>query len=165
MQDTKITNFLSNLNQKKYPFYFFILAIFFVIYALILNQLKSHTKLKEDNFNSFLKSEEFNNIKEFVFESVKSPYKEFSYIVKNNDTLEKVLKSFNINNNEINNLISEIIRKKLSNISAGAQVEIVTKEEKGNKQIISLFYPIDAITSVEVKRNKDGFDVSKTILK
>ena len=165
MQGTKITNFLSNLNQKKYPFYFFVLAIFFVIYALILNQLKSHTKLKEDNFNSFLKSEEFNNIKEFVFESVKSPYKEFTYIVKNNDTLEKVLKRFNINNNEINNLVGEIISKKLSNISAGAQVEIITKEEKGNKQIISLFYPIDAITSVEVKRNKDGFDVSKTILK
>ena len=43
--------------------------------------------------------------------------------------------------------------------------KIITKEEKGIKKIISLFYPIDAITSVEVKRNKETFDISKIVLK
>ena len=41
----------------------------------------------------------------------------------------------------------------------------MTKEEKGIKKIISLFYSIDALTSVEVKRNKDVYDVSKIVLK
>jgi murein DD-endopeptidase MepM/ murein hydrolase activator NlpD len=165
MVSVKISKFISFLNQKKYPFYFFIMGIFFLVYAVILNQIKSYTKLKENNFNYFLKSDEFNNIKEFVFENIKSPYKEYNHTVKNNDTLEKVLKKYNVSSVEINNLISKIIEKKLSNISTGAKIQIITKEEKGVKQIISLFYPIDAITSVEVKRNKDAFDVSKTILK
>ena len=165
MLRTKITNFLSFLNQKKYPFYFFIVVIFFVVYAVILNQIKSYTKFKKGNFNSFLKSKEFNNIKSFAFENIKSPYKEYSYTVKNNDTLEKVLKKYNIDNAEINSLLGKIIKKKLTNISAGVQIQIITKEEKEGTKIISLFYPINPITSVDIKRNKDTFSISKTILK
>ena len=161
----KITNFINFLNQKKYPFYFFITTIVFLVYAISLNQIKLQTKFKEDNFNYFLKSEEFNSIKEFVFENVRSPYKEYDYTIKNNDTLEKILKRYNINDAEINNLTTEINKKKLSNISTGAQVEITTKEEKGVKNIIRLFYPVDAITSVQVKRNKDKFDITKIVLK
>jgi len=164
MLDVKITNFLNFLNQKKYPFYFFVIGVFFVVYSLVVSQIKTYTKVKESNFNSFLKSEEFNNIKEYVFENVKSPYKEYDHTVENNDTLEKILKKYNIGNNEINNLTSKIVKKKLFNISVGTKIKIITKEEKGTKQIISLFYPIDAITSVDVKRNKDTFDISKIIL-
>jgi hypothetical protein len=114
MPSVKITNFLNFLNQKKYPFYFFIVAVFFVVYAVVLNQIKTYTKLKENNFNSFLESEEFNNIKEFTFENIKSPYKEYSHTVKNNDTLEKVLKKYDIGNVEINNLIGQIVKKKIN---------------------------------------------------
>ena len=165
MPVSKITNFLSFLNQKKYPFYFFVVAVFFVTYALILSQIKSYTELKKNNFNTFLKSEEFKNIKVFAFENIRSPYKEYNYTVKSNDTLEKVLQNYDISKAEISRLIAEIVKRKLTNISAGAQIQIITKEVKNTKQIISLFYPIDAITSVEVKRNKRMFDISKTVLK
>ena len=82
---------ISFLKQKNYLLYFFILAIFFVIYILIVGQIKSYTKLKENNFNSFLESNEFVNIKEYIFENLNSPYKEFNYIVQNNDTIEKII--------------------------------------------------------------------------
>ena len=110
-QKKKIELFLSLVNKKKYLFYFIFIGVFFVIYALVLNKIKSHTKLKEDNFNFFLKSNEFSNIKEFIFENLKSPYKEYNYTVENNDTLEKVFKKYNIDNAEINYLISEIVKK------------------------------------------------------
>ena len=161
----KIISFFSFSDQKKYPFYFFLITVFFVTYALVLNQIKFHTELKENNFNSFLESKEFSNLSNFLFENIKSPYKEYNYTVENNDTLEKVLKKYNTDSAEINKLISEIIKKKLTSISPGALIKIVTKEEKGTNKIISLFYPIDAITTVEVKRNKDVFDVSKIVLK
>jgi len=152
-------------NQKKYPFYFFILAIFFVIYILIVGQIKSYTKLKENNFNSFLESNEFNNIKEYIFENLNSPYREYSYIVENNDTIERVLKKYNIEKREINKIANEIVKKKLSNIYANTKIKIITKKVKGTNKIISLFYPIDAITSVEIKRNGDEFNIAKTVLK
>tara|TARA_B110000967_G_C18691332_1_gene463157 strand:+ start:138 stop:551 length:414 start_codon:yes stop_codon:yes gene_type:complete len=107
----KIQLILIFLNQKKYLFYFFILAIFFVIYALILNQVKSYTISKENNFNSFFKSNEFNNLKEYIFENLNSPYREYNYTVENNDTIEKVLKKYDIENSEINKIASEIKKK------------------------------------------------------
>ena len=165
MLSIKITSFLSFINKKKYPFYFFIIGICFVVFAVVLDQIKNYTKLKENNFNYFLKSKEFNNIKDFVFDNINSPYKEYNYTVVNNDTLEKVFKKYNIKDTEINNLISEIMKKKLSNIYAGSQIQIITKEDKDSKKIVSLFYPVDPITSVEVKRNKNIFDISKIVLK
>ena len=107
----KIALFLSFLNQKKYLFYFFLIVVFFVIYALVLNQIKSHADLKENNFNSFLESNEFNNIKEYIFENLNSPYREYDYTVKNNDSLEKILKKYNIKNSEINKIAVEIKKK------------------------------------------------------
>ena len=161
----KIALFLSFLNQKKYLFYFFLIVVFFVIYALVLNQIKSHADLKENNFNSFLESNEFNNIKEYIFESLNSPYREYDYTVKNNDSLEKILKKYNIKNNEINKIAVEIKKKKLFNIYAGTKIKIITKKENKVNKIISIFYPIDGITTVEVKKNKDDFIVTKNILK
>ena len=164
MLSDKITNFLSFLNQKKYPFYFFIIGVFFVVYATVLSQIKIYTEIKEKNFNFFLKSKEFNNVKKFILENIKSPYKEYVHTVKSDDTLEKVLKRYNVNNAEINNLLSEIVKQKLTSISPGAQIRIITKEEEEVKQIISMFYSIDPITSVEVKRNKNAFNVTKIVL-
>ena len=161
----KITSIFNYLNQREYFFYFFLITIFFIVYALILNQIKSHTTLKENNFNTFLESNEFSNIQKFIFKNIKSPYKEYNYTVKNNDTLEKILKKYNIDNDEINKIAGKIIKKKLSNIYVGAQIQIITKEEKETNKIISLFYPIDEITSVEIKRNKDIFEISKSVLK
>ena len=156
---------ISFFNQKKYPLYFFILSLFFIIYVLVVRQIKSFTKVKENNFNSFLKSNEFTNIKEYIFENLNSPYKEYNYIVKNNDTIEKVLKSYNISNVDINSIASKIIKKKLTNIYAGTKIQIIIKEESGVNKIVSLFYPVDEITTVEIKRNKEEFNVTKNILK
>ena len=65
MHTVKITNFFK---KKNYLLYFLALAIFFFLYTLIINQIKSHIKLKENNFNLFLKSNEFNDVKQYVLE-------------------------------------------------------------------------------------------------
>ena len=151
--------------KKKYPLYFFILAIFFSVYAFTVNRINSYNISIKNNFDFFLRSNEFKNIKEFVFENLNSPYKEYSYIVENNDTIEKILKKHNVTTDDINNIASAVVRKKLTNIFAGTEVKFVIKEESGNKKIVSLFYPINAITSVEIKRNKNNFIISENTLK
>jgi len=163
--NSKKDSILSFLNQKKYPFYFFSLAVFFSVYSFTINQIKSSTQLRENNFNSFLKSNEFNNLKEYIVENLTSPYREYNYIIENNDTIEKILKKYNIASNDINNIATEIIKKNLSNIFAGSEIKIITKEEAGTNKIISLLYPINEITTVEIKKNKDKFSINKNILK
>jgi len=162
MYTAKINNFLK---KKKYPLYFFILAIFFSVYAFTVNRINSYNISIKNNFDFFLESNEFKNIKEFVFENLNSPYKEYSYIVENNDTIEKILKKHNVTTDDINNIASAVVRKKLTNIFAGTEVKFVIKEESGNKKIVNLFYPINAITSVEIKRNKNNFIISENTLK
>jgi len=162
MHTVKINNFLG---KKKYISYFVILAIFFSIYALAVNQFKSYNNSKKKNFDSFLDSSEFNNIKKIIFENLNSPYKEYDYIVENNDTIEKILKKYNVDNEDINNIASVVIKKKLSNIFAKTKIKIVVKEELGVNKIVSLFYPINEITTVEIKRKEDDFIVNKNILK
>ncbi len=162
---SKVNYVLKSFIKKKYLIYSFFLLLFFTIYVLIINQFKSYSKIKENNFNTFLKSSEFKNIKNYIFENINSPYKEYSYSVQKNDTIDKVLRKFAVDNNDIKNITAEIAKKKLSNIFVDTEIKIVTKKENSNNKIVSFFYPVDEITSVEVKRNKDAFIVSKNILK
>jgi len=162
MPVVKINNFLK---KKNYLLYFFILGVFFLIYSLAVSQIKSYHNSKENNFNSFLSSNEFSNIKEFVFKNLNSPYREYNYIVENNDTIEKILKKYKISNEDINSIASSIVKKKLSNIFARTEVKIIIKEEDEQNKIVSLFYPINEITTVEIKRSRDEFIVKENILK
>jgi murein DD-endopeptidase MepM/ murein hydrolase activator NlpD len=162
MHSARINNFLK---KKNYLLYFLILSIFFLIYTLAIHQIKSYTNSKKNNFNSFLNSNEFNNIKEYIFYNLNSPYREYSYIVQNNDTIEKILKKYNVDNEDINNIATSVIKKKLSNIFAKTEIKIVIKEEFGSNKIVSLFYPVSEIVTVEIKRNKNGFIVNENILK
>ena len=160
-----IGSVLSSFIKKKYLFYSFLLLLFFTIYVLILNQIKNYAELKQNNFNTFLKSNEFNNIKNYIFKNLNSPYQEFTYTVQNNDTIDKVLRKFDVNVNDVKNITAEIANKKLSNIFINTEIKIITKEDQGINKLVSFFYPIDEITSVEVKRNKDEFVINKNILK
>ena len=160
-----IGSVLSSFIKKKYLFYSFLLLLFFTIYVLILNQIKNYAELKQNNFNTFLKSSEFNSIKNYIFKNLNSPYQEFTYTVQNNDTIDKVLRKFDVNVNDIKNITAQIANKKLSNIFINTEIKIITKEDQGINKLVSFFYPVDEITSVEVKRNKDEFVVNKNILK
>ena len=160
-----IGSVLSPFIKKKYLFYSFLLLLFFTIYVLILNQIKNYAELKQNNFNTFLKSSEFNNIKNYIFKNLNSPYQEFTYTVQNNDTIDKVLRKFDVDVNDIKNITAQIANKKLSNIFINTEIRIITKEDQGINKLVSFFYPVDEITSVEVKRNKDEFVVNKNILK
>jgi hypothetical protein len=126
MNVPKINNFFK---KRNYLLYFFSLAIFFLLYSLGVSQIKSYNNSKRSNFNSFLDSNEFNNIKEYIFENLNSPYREFNYIVQNNDTIEKILKRYDIDNADINNIASKVIEKKLSNIFPGTKIKVVVKKD------------------------------------
>ena len=155
---------ISNFFKKNYLIYFITLAIFFIIYSATVNLLKSYSNLKKNNFNTFLNSDEFNNMTDYVFENLNSPYREYNYIVENNDTIEKILKKYNINTDDINKIASAVIENKISNIFSKTKVKIVVKEEAGTNKIVSLFYPVNEITTIEIKKNKNDFTINKNIL-
>ena len=77
-----------------------------------------------------MESNEFNNIKEYFFENLNSPYKEHNYTVVNNDTLEKILKKYNIKNSEINKIAVEVKKKNYLIYTLGQKLKKLLKKKK-----------------------------------
>ena len=82
----------------------FITLIYFISDGLV----QKKNEKNKDNLNQITNSNEFSNFINYFTSKIKSPYKENFYIIKNNDTIEKILKSFQINESDI-----KIISKKL----------------------------------------------------
>ena len=136
-------------------------GIFFISYNLI------HKKNKENisNFKEITENNEFSNLANFFISKINSPYEEIEYVIKNNDTIEKILKKYKIRDKDIKNISIKLKEKKLANIYSGRKLLIVLKKlEDGSKTIVNFLYPINNTTSVEVRKVQDNFTVKENIL-
>ena len=143
-------------------------SIFFLM--LILFFITSFTKQRnlenKNNLESITKSNEFSNLTDYFFSKINSPYKEESYVIKNNDTIEKILKSFNIRNIDIKKISINLRRKNLSSIYSGRKLSIIYKKlDDGSNAVINLLFPISNTNSIEVRRSQDNFFIKENILK
>ena len=143
-------------------------SIFFLM--LILFFITSFTKQRnlenKNNLESITKSNEFSNLTDYFFSKINSPYKEESYVIKNNDTIEKILKSFNIRDIDIKNISINLRRKNLSSIYSGRKLSIIYKKlDDGSNAVINLLFPISNTNSIEVRRSQDNFFIKENILK
>ena len=71
---------------------------FFFISSTLINKKNTNNA---NNFKEVVETNEFSNLINFLSSKVRSPYKEIDYIIKNNDTVEKILKKFNIKDEDI----------------------------------------------------------------
>ena len=159
-----------NLNNlflfKLYSPYFFFFLLFLIIYLFSFNQFSNFKKQKNNSLNETLASDEFINLKEYIYKNLQSPYREFDYIIQNNDTIEKILNKFDVEKKEIQYVINELKNKKLSNIYTGRKVRLVLKETKENKNtIINILYPVSNTLNIEIRKNNNNFDIKKNIIK
>ena len=151
---------------KQYSPYFLFFLLILITYIFFFNQISYFNSKKKDSFDETINTNEFINFKEYVFNSLKSPYREFNYTIKNNDTVEKILNKFDINNNEIKYIVNELKKKKLSNIYTGREVKLILKETaQEKKSIINVLYPVSNTLSIEIRKNNNVFDIKKNIIK
>ena len=143
-----------------------ILALAFVIYSFTYNYVNDQKNKNEKNLENFFKSEEFSEVKNSIFENLKSPYIEFSYKIENNDSIGKILKKFKVSDSEKQKIIEGLKKKNLTNLYAGRELNIVLKKlSSGKNEIISVLYPINNTLSVEIRKKKDLFEIKENILK
>ena len=158
-------DFSSVLRIKKNLIYFFLFFFVLTFFIFSNNQITTLNKDKEKNLDEVLDSSEFLNLKSYFLNTLISPYIEYKYIIKNNDSIEKILKDLNIDNNEIKLIVTELKKRKLSNIYAGRQINIVTKKVEEEEKIISILYPVSNTLSIEVRKNGDLFSIRENIIK
>ena len=57
---------------------------------------------------------EFSNLTNYLISKISSPYVEISYVIENNDSVEKILNKFRINNTDIKKVSAKLKNQKLT---------------------------------------------------
>ena len=148
------------------PFIIIAFLIFFsTIFFISSNLINKVNKENKNNLEEITKSDGFLNLSNFLIKKMNSPYKEISYVIKNNDTVEKILKEFNIRNSDIRDVSIQLKKKKLANIYSGRKLSLIVKKlEDGSNTIVNLIYPINNTSSVEIRKIQNRYLVKENIL-
>jgi hypothetical protein len=168
----KKINFLSQLDARAFKFQkfnpFFIITfviIFSGFFFITSNLINKKNKDNEKNFNEITKSSEFSNFSNFLISKINSPYKEINYIIKNNDSIEKILKNFKVRDDDIKNISIQLKQKKLVNIYSGRKLDLIIKKlADGSNTIVNLVYPLNNTTSIEIRKSQNNFVINENIL-
>ena len=141
------------------------IIIFSGIFFISMNLIHNKNKNSMNNFKEITENNEFSNLANFFISKINSPYKEVEYVIKNNDTVEKILKKYKIRDNDIKKISLKLKEKKLANIYSGRKVLIILKKlEDGSTTLINFLCPINSTTSVEVRKIQNDFTVKENIL-
>ena len=136
-----------------------------VVFFISLNLINKKNKENISNFKEITENNEFSNLANFFISKINSPYEEIEYVIKNNDTIEKILKKYKIRDEDIKKISFKLKEKKLANIYSGRKLSIILKKlEDGSATIINFLYPINNTTNVEVRKTQNSFTVKENIL-
>ena len=152
--------------DPKFIFIITILVFFSVIFLTSLNIISNKNKEKKENIQSIAKSNEFSILKNYFITKINSPYKEEKYLIQNNDSVERILKKFDVIQDDIKDISFKLKQKKLTNIYSGRELSMILKKLGDEKHsLIKLDFPISNTSSVEVRKSDDNFIVKENILK
>ena len=153
------------LNQNL--FVIFSLIVFFSILFFSAVSIVQNKNIKnQENLKKISKSSEFSNLTGYFFSKINSPYIEKKYLIQNNDSVEKILKKFEVDIQEIKKITTKLKQKKLSNIYSGRELNLILKkDENGSLKVVHIKYPISNTVSIEVRKTQNQFSVKENILK
>ena len=157
------------IKMKSFNFNLAILVSFIVFFSIlffIVTSLIAHkNKVNDDNFKEVLKTNEFLNLTNYFSSKINSPYEEIKYVIKNNDSIEKILKNYNIKNEDIKEISLKLKEKKLSNIYSGRKLSLIYKKLQNNTNtVVNLVYPVNNTSSIEIRKSQNNFIVKENIL-
>ena len=141
------------------------LIVFSVLFFVSSNLIQKKKNENANNLIEITKNREFSSLTNFFISKINSPYEEIGYVIKNNDTIEKILKEYKIRNEDIRDISLQLKKRKLANIYSGRKLSLILKKlEDGTNTIVNLVYPINNTTSVEIRKSQNNFEVKENIL-
>ena len=141
------------------------IIIFSGVFVVSSNFINKKNEENTKNLKEITQTSEFSNLAYFLISKINSPYEEIEYVIKNNDTVEKILKKYKIRDKDIKNISLKLKEKNLADIYSGRKLSIILKKlEDGSNTIVNFLYPINNTTSVEVRKAQDNFTVKENIL-
>ncbi len=147
-------------------FLLFLLILFLFVSLFYFNQIQKVSFKKEGETNLPILSNQIDELKKKIINKVRSPYIQYKYTIKNNDSIEKILGNFDINKNEVKFITNKLKEMKLSYIYTGREVNLILRKEKGKENsIIKVVYPLSNTLKVEINKNEENFSINKVVIK
>ncbi len=155
-------------NNKKNSLLIILAPIFFIF--IVYAAITYNSKLKEErlkDINKFLSNNDTILLKNFLLNRIKSPYLEYDYLIKEGDTIEKILKKFSIKNDQVDFIVKKIKKMNLTNIKMGQKISFLLKKNFKTKEIeiISVNYPLSKETFVQIDKRKDKIEITRNVTK
>ena len=159
-------NFKRNWDKTKYFLGFGFIITFILLFTVVYKSDDKIT-LKSENNKYFDNNSDLKTFKKFLFDQIKSPFININYVITKGDTLQKILKKYNVRNNEIQIVINQY--KKYGNpnkLLVGNKIDIIVeKKASSNKNSILKFsVPVTKSTTIEITKNSENEIVSKKII-
>ena len=164
--------FFANFNTKTLRVHRFnpiiilsFLIVFSVLFFISSNLIENNKKKNSDNFEEVTRTSEFSNLTNFFVSKINSPYREIKYVIKNNDTVEKILRKYGVKNSDIKKITLKLKEKKLTNIYSGRKLKLIIKNlENGSNEVVDFVYPVNNTTSIEIRRSQNNFIINENVL-
>ena len=154
-----------NWNKNTIILSFGILITLMILSTIAYKNSDEETK-KTDIEKNYDRQTEVINFKKFLLTQIRSPFMNINYEIKNGDTIQKILKKYNVKNREVQLVILEFKKFAKSNqLSVGKKIDIIIKKEnEKNNSVIKFSVPITKSTTVEIIKNEENKLVSKKII-
>ena len=168
---SNLTRIIQNL-RRKYPVLrkiepahtVVVIFLFVTIYSgIIYNSSLKEKRIKE--INAFLSNDQTVLLKNYIINKIKSPYLEYEYIVKDNDTIESILRKFSVKQDEVAWIVKKIKKMDLSNIVPKQKIKFILRKAKNGRdiEVVKINYPISKTTFVRIDKRKDGLQITKNV--
>jgi len=141
-----------------------LILVSFIFFATKYNETSGQKR--EDTFKEILKNNHFLELNKFIFGKINSPYLNISHRIKKGENLNNVLKSYNIDKNDIskaNIKLKNLI--KLNKLNTDTVIELVIKKNiSGTINLVKLNIPTSKSINISLDRDiNDKFIAKKTI--
>ena len=153
-------------NKAKYLILF---GLVITLLLLVTVVYKSDEKIikKSELTENYIDSADLKIFKEFLLNQIKSPFINLNYEIKKGDTIQKILKKYKVQNNDIQTTINQY--KKYGNpnqLLAGNKIDIIIEENSSTKKnsIIKFAVPITKSTTIAITKNEENKIISKKII-
>ena len=87
--------------------------MFFPSFLCFIKLIQKKKYEDANNLKEITKNREFSNLTNFLISKINSPYEEIGYVIKNNDTIEKILKKYKIRNEDIRDISVQLKKRSL----------------------------------------------------
>jgi murein DD-endopeptidase MepM/ murein hydrolase activator NlpD len=156
---------IKKLQKTRYFILYSFIAVAFIIFAFSYKNSIISSNSKKTYVS--IEHEDIKNLKKFLLGKIISPFINVNYEIKSGDSIQKILKKFDVKNVDINNVIEQYKKySKPNNLLTGNKIDIIVEKnpnKKGNS-IIKFTIPITKSSTISIVKNDQNNIVSEKII-